>query len=54
LPGALVGGLFIGVAETVGGHYYQGYDTMIPWACMLLILLTRPWGLLGKPLARRI
>jgi branched-chain amino acid transport system permease protein len=54
IPGALVGGLIVGVAETVGSHYVEGWEELIPWALMLLILLVRPWGLLGKPLARRI
>jgi branched-chain amino acid transport system permease protein len=54
LPGALVGGLIIGLAETLGGHYFQGWQELIPWLFMLLILLIRPWGLLGKALVRRI
>jgi len=54
IPGALAGGLIIGVAETVGGDYFQGWEQVIPWALMLLILLIRPWGLLGKAMVRRI
>jgi branched-chain amino acid transport system permease protein len=54
LPGALVGGLIIGVGETVGGHFFEGWEELIPWGLMLLILIIRPWGLLGKALVRRI
>lgn len=54
LPGTLVGGLIIGVAETVGGALFEGWEMLIPWLLMLLILLIRPWGLLGKALVRRI
>ncbi len=54
IPGTLVGGLIIGLAETVGAHYFEGWEALIPWALMLLILLVRPWGLLGKALVRRI
>ncbi len=54
IPGTLVGGLLIGLAETVGGHYLEGWELMIPWAAMLIILIVRPWGLLGKELVRRI
>lgn len=54
LPGTLVGGLIIGIAETVGGALFEGWEQLIPWLFMLLILIIRPWGLLGKALARRI
>ncbi len=54
IPGTLVGGLIIGVAETVGGHFLEGWELMIPWAAMLIILIVRPWGLLGKAMVRRI
>jgi branched-chain amino acid transport system permease protein len=54
IPGALVGGLIIGVAEKVGGYYVVDYQEMIPWLLMLLILIIRPWGLLGENMARRI
>jgi branched-chain amino acid transport system permease protein len=54
IPGTLVGGLLIGVAETLGGHFFEGWEQLIPWLFMLVILLIRPWGLLGKALVRRI
>ncbi len=54
IPGTLVGGLIIGLAETLGGHFWEGWDELIPWGMMLLILLVRPWGLLGRALVRRI
>ncbi len=54
LPGTLVGGLIIGIAETVGGALFEGWEQLIPWLFMLLILIIRPWGLLGKALVRRI
>ncbi len=54
IPGTLVGGLIIGLAETLGGHFWEGWDELIPWGMMLLILLIRPWGLLGRALVRRI
>lgn len=54
IPGTLVGGLIIGVVETLGGHFFEGWEQLIPWLLMLVILLIRPWGLLGKALVRRI
>ena len=54
IPGALVGGLIIGVAETLGGHFATGWGVVVPWLMMLVILLVRPWGLFGKQTVQRI
>ena len=55
VPGALLGGIFIGVAESVGGAYAGGeYGDIIPFSLMLLILLIRPYGLFGERRIERI
>lgn len=54
IPGALVGGVIIGVAEKLGGFYAATFQAVIPWAIMLIILLIRPWGLLGEKFTTRI
>lgn len=51
--GALVGGITIGVAESVAG-YYGVVREIIPWIIMLLILLIRPEGLFGERRIERI
>jgi branched-chain amino acid transport system permease protein len=53
-PGALVGGIIIGVAESLGGYYSPEYQQIIPWMFMLLILVIRPWGLFGEQRIERI
>jgi branched-chain amino acid transport system permease protein len=52
LPGAVVGGLIIGVAEALGGVVIgTEYQDSIAFAAMILLLLVRPRGLLGKGVA---
>jgi branched-chain amino acid transport system permease protein len=49
LPGAIIGGLVIGVAEAIGGVTIgTEYQDSIAFAAMIALLLLRPRGLLGK------
>ncbi len=49
LPGALLGGLIIGVVEPVAGRYAPGeLAKMSPYIIMLLVLVTRPGGLFAQ------
>ncbi len=49
LPGAALGGLIIGLLETfVKGSRWSTYSDAIAFAILILILLFRPAGLLGK------
>jgi len=49
LPGAALGGIIIGVIETlVSGYVSSTYRDAIAFAVLILILLIRPSGLLGK------
>ena len=49
LPGAALGGLIIGIVETfVAGSKYSTYRDGIAFAILILILLIKPSGLLGK------
>jgi branched-chain amino acid transport system permease protein len=48
--GALLGGLVLGVAQSVGGLYLTGtWVTAIGMGVLLLTLLVRPSGLIGSP-----
>ncbi len=48
IPGALVGGLAIGLVNTLGTQYLsQTYAPMYPYVLLLLVLLVRPQGLFG-------
>jgi len=49
LPGAALGGLIIGVTETlVSGYISSTYRDAIAFAVLILILLVKPSGLLGE------
>ena len=47
--GALVGGLVLGIAESVGGLVLTGtWVNAIAMAVLILTLIVRPSGLIGK------
>lgn len=48
IPGAIVGGLIIGVVENLSGFYLpEGWKDVMAWIILILILLLRPQGLFG-------
>ena len=55
VPGAVIGGLIIGVVEAfVGGSSFSTYRDAIAFVILILILLFRPSGLLGKSQAEKV
>ena len=55
LPGAALGGLIIGVTETlVSGYISSTYRDAIAFAVLILILLFKPSGLLGKKQVEKV
>ena len=51
LPGAVVGALLLGVAETMTQTYISPqWATMVPWVVIMVVLLVRPQGLMGQKL----
>jgi branched-chain amino acid transport system permease protein len=49
MPGALLGGVLIGVSEALAGLFIQpSAKSMFSFALLILVLLLRPQGLLGK------
>jgi branched-chain amino acid transport system permease protein len=47
--GATLGGILIGVAESIGGVYFgSGWKEVVVFVLFLLVLLFKPSGLLGK------
>jgi branched-chain amino acid transport system permease protein len=54
VPGALVGGLIIGLVEPLGAKWAPAIREVVPWIVMLVILLIRPYGLFGQRDIERI
>lgn len=55
IPGAMLGGLILGVAETmVSGYLSSTYRDAIAFILLVVILLFRPAGLLGKAVAEKV
>jgi branched-chain amino acid transport system permease protein len=55
VPGAVVGGLIIGVIESfVGGSSFSNYRDAIAFVILIAILLFRPSGLFGKYQAEKV
>ncbi len=51
LPGAVVGALMLGVAETMTATYVSPrWATMVPYVVIMVVLLVRPQGLMGTKL----
>jgi branched-chain amino acid transport system permease protein len=50
IPGALIGSVLIGVTLSVGILLVPNYADALPFLAMALILIIRPWGLMGKPI----
>ena len=55
IPGAALGGLLLGTVETfVAGSQYSTYKDAIAFAILIIILLFRPAGLLGRFTAEKV
>ncbi len=48
IPGAALGGLLLGVAESVVGAWSTTYQDAVAFLILILVLLVKPSGLLGK------
>jgi len=49
MPGALIGGVLIGLTEALAGLLYQpSAKSMFSFAILVLVLLLRPQGIMGK------
>ena len=55
IPGAMVGGLLLGVIEALGAAYISmAWKDAIAFVVLILILIVRPTGLLGERVAEKI
>jgi len=55
LPGAIVGGLIIGVVESMSGFFLpEGFKDVAAYVVVLLMLVIKPNGLFGENLAKKV
>lgn len=54
IPGAVIGGLMIGLAESFVPTEYSGYREAISFTLLFVMLLVRPQGLFGRPLINKV
>jgi branched-chain amino acid transport system permease protein len=55
LPGALVGGLIIGVVESLSGFYLpEGFKDIAAYVVVLIMLVVKPNGLFGEKLRKKV
>lgn len=59
IPGAVVGGLIVGVVENVAAGYVDPYvgggtKDFAPYVLMILALMIRPYGIFGKKIIERV
>jgi branched-chain amino acid transport system permease protein len=59
IPGALIGGLIIGVLQNLVAGYFGhltggAFRTVAPFILLLLVLLIRPYGIFGTPKVERL
>jgi branched-chain amino acid transport system permease protein len=59
IPGAIIGGIIIGVGEKIGEFYWgplfgSGIESWLPYVIALVFLLFRPQGLFGERIIERL
>ena len=53
--GAMVGGLVLGLCESFAtGYISSAYEDALAFALLVLILIFRPAGILGKPKVQKV
>ncbi|MGH7401116.1 MAG: branched-chain amino acid ABC transporter permease [Candidatus Rokuibacteriota bacterium] len=59
IPGAIVGGLIVGLVENIAAGYVDPYvgggtKDFAPYVLMILVLMIRPYGIFGKKIIERV
>jgi branched-chain amino acid transport system permease protein len=55
IPGAMLGGLVLGVAEAFGAEAFgEQYKDVVAFTLLVLLLLFRPSGILGRPEVEKV
>lgn len=55
LPGAIVGGLVVGIVESLSGFYLpEGFKDIAAYVVVLIMLMVKPNGLFGEKLRKKV
>ena len=55
IPGALIGGILLGIIEILGKAYISSQlSDAIVFAVLIIVLLVKPTGILGKPIHEKV
>ena len=59
IPGAIIGGLIVGIVENVAAGYVDPYvgggtKDFAPYVLMIVALMVRPYGIFGKKIIERV
>jgi branched-chain amino acid transport system permease protein len=54
IPGAVLGGLVIGLGESLVPAQYVGYKDAVAFAVLFIVLLIRPQGILGRTIIQKV
>ena len=54
IPGAFIGGLLLGVIEILGRAYILQLADALVFAVLIVVLLVKPTGLLGKKIQEKV
>ncbi|MBD2501221.1 branched-chain amino acid ABC transporter permease [Anabaena azotica] len=54
IPGAVLGGLLIGIVEALVPSDYSGYKDAVAFGILFIMLLVRPQGLLGRRFIQKV
>jgi branched-chain amino acid transport system permease protein len=53
IPGAIVGGLAIGVLDAFAAGHFQGYSELVTFLVFTVIIMVRPMGIFGEKTVNR-
>ena len=54
IPGAVLGGFVIGMLETFVNYFASEYVDAVVYGLLIVVLLVRPAGILGKPMREKV
>jgi len=53
--GAMVGGIILGLAESLATTFFPAtYKDVVAFVLLILVLVFRPWGLMGEKIPEKV